>query len=67
VSFRSFNQKWLVPGAQALMIFGIVALCQPWSALLHRYGPTMTLIGLVGFLIVSHIGPDEEADDGAGR
>ena len=49
------------------MIFGIVALCQPWSALLHRFGPTMTLIGLVGFLIVSHIAPDEETDDGAGR
>jgi hypothetical protein len=31
----SFNQKYLEPGSQILMIFGIIALCQPWSEFLH--------------------------------
>jgi hypothetical protein len=44
------------------MILGIVALCQPWNNFAHRYGLTITLVGLVGFLITSHIEPHE--DDG---
>jgi hypothetical protein len=44
------------------MIFGIVALCQPWNLFLHRYGVTIVIVGLVGFIIFSHIkpGPAEE-------
>lgn len=70
MSFRRLNQKYLAPGAQALMILGIVALCQPWSMFLHRYGATLTLIGLVAFIITSHIPPisslgnDEEEAQG---
>ena len=41
------------------MIAGIVALCQPWSMLLHRYGVTITLVGLVGFVIFSHVPPSQ--------
>jgi hypothetical protein len=37
------------------MIGGIVALCQPWSLLLHRYGVTITLVGLIGFVIFAHV------------
>jgi hypothetical protein len=40
---------------QWIMIFGIVALLQPWSLFLHRYGVTIILIGLVGFSIFIHI------------
>jgi hypothetical protein len=69
MSFRSTNQRILAPAAQTLMIFGIISLCQPWSLFLHQYGVTLTLIGLVAFLITSKIAPDPEteesvADDG---
>lgn len=57
MNFREFNTRFLAPGAQTLMILGIVALCQPWSEFFHRYGLTMTLIGLVGFLVTSKIAP----------
>lgn len=68
MSFRAFNQRWLHPAMQGLMIFGIVALCQPWNLFLHRYGVTLILIGLVGFLITLKIPPEEtpEEEDGAG-
>jgi hypothetical protein len=62
MSFRAINEKYLEPGAQFLMILGIVALCQPWNMLLHRYGVTLTLIGLVGFMITTKV-PREEKDE----
>ena len=62
MTFRAINEKYLEPGAQILMIFGIVALCQPWNMLLHRYGLTITLIGLVGFMVTTKI-PREEKDE----
>ena len=40
---------------QWVMVIGIIALLQPWSLFLHRYGVTITLIGLVGFSIFIHI------------
>jgi hypothetical protein len=65
MSFRALNQRWLHPAFQTLMIFGIVALCQPWSFFLHRYGVTLILIGLVGFMITSKIPPEEKAEEDA--
>ena len=62
MSFRAINERFLEPAAQYLMILGIVALCQPWNMLLHRYGLTITLIGLVGFMITTKI-PREEKDE----
>jgi hypothetical protein len=44
------------------MIFGIVALCQPWVEVLHRYGVTITLIGLIGFAVFSHVKPLPKGD-----
>ncbi len=41
--------------SQWVMVAGIVALLQPWNFFLHRYGVTIILIGLVGFMIFSHI------------
>lgn len=55
MSFRQVCSRVLEPLAMYTMIAGIVALCQPWRMLLHRYGVTITLVGLVGFLIFSHI------------
>lgn len=65
MSFRAFNQRWLHPAMQGLMIFGIIALCQPWNFFLHRYGVTMIIVGLVGFMITGKIAPEEveEEDD----
>ena len=41
----------------AAMVLGIIALCQPWVEVLHRYGVTIVLVGLVGFSIFSKIKP----------
>jgi hypothetical protein len=41
--------------SQWVMVAGIVALLQPWNFLLHRYGVTIILIGLVGFMVFSHM------------
>lgn len=62
MSFRYVNQRYLAPAAQSLMIFGIVSLCQPWSLLLHQYGATLTLVGLVTFMITSKIAPVSEPE-----
>jgi hypothetical protein len=57
MTFRDLSAKVFEPASQALMIFGIVALCQPWVESLHRYGVTIILVGLVGFSIFSKIKP----------
>ena len=57
MSFRALNQRWLIPLAQTVMIFGIVALCQPWVEVLHRYGMTIIIAGLVSFMITTKIPP----------
>lgn len=64
MSFRKINQKYLEPASQALMVFGIIALCQPWNLFLHRYGLTMTLIGLIAFSITSKIARDTDPAEG---
>lgn len=67
MSFRAINQKYLEPGSQVLMVLGIVALCQPWNMLLHSYGLTIILVGLIGFNITSKIAPEEGAATGQVR
>jgi len=57
MTFKQLSAKVLEPLSQWIMVFGIVALCQPWNAFLHRYGVTIVLVGLVGFIIFSHIKP----------
>lgn len=65
MTFRAFNQRWLHPATQTLMILGIIALCQPWNLFLHRYGVTMIIVGLVGFMITGKIPPEEKPDEDA--
>jgi type IV secretory pathway VirB2 component (pilin) len=60
MKFRELNQRWLIPIAQSVMILGIVALCQPWVEVLHRYGMTIIIVGLVSFMITTKI-PAPEA------
>ncbi|OWU68069.1 hypothetical protein [Marinibacterium profundimaris] len=63
MTFREKNQKYYEPAAQCLMIFGLIALCQPWIEPLHRYGVTITIVGLIAFLVTSHIPPEPEAEE----
>jgi hypothetical protein len=63
MTLRRLSKRWLEPAAQTLMILGIVALCQPWSLFLHRYGITLTLIGLVAFMITSKIPAERAASE----
>ena len=42
--------------AEVVMVFGIVALCQPWSMFFHRYGVAIILIGLITFMMTNWFG-----------
>ena len=65
MTFRELSAKVLEPVSMYTMIFGIVALCQPWVEVLHRYGVTITLVGLVGFSVFSKIRPlPQESEEG---
>jgi len=55
--FREYSVKYFEPISMWLIILGIVGISQPWSEWLHRYGFTITLLGLVGFITFSHIKP----------
>ena len=65
MSFRELSARVLEPACQWLMILGIVALCQPWVEVLHRYGVTITLVGLIGFAFLQgfRITPDRNNSD----
>ena len=46
----------------ALMMFGIVALCQPWFEALHRYSILLIILGLLAFNVFSRIEPAPVGD-----
>jgi hypothetical protein len=60
MTFRTISARYLEGAFMWLMVLGIAALCQPWIQVLHVYGVTITLIGLVGFSIFSRIKPRPE-------
>ena len=62
MSFRQISSRYLEPASMFTMIFGIVALCQPWVQWLHVYGVTITLAGLIGFSVFSKIKPLPEEE-----
>ena len=49
------TRKYIEPIFMIIMLFGIVALCQPLSFFLYRYGFTILLTGLVGFNVAIHL------------
>ncbi len=57
MGFKQLSSRVLEPLCQWVMVLGIIALCQPWVEVLHRYGVTIILIGLIGFSIFSKIKP----------
>ncbi len=59
MTFKEMSARYFEPASQSLMIFGIIALCQPWNEFLHRYGVTIILIGLIGFNLFSKIKPPQ--------
>ena len=61
MTFKEMSARILEPASQWIMILGIVALLQPWSHGLHSYGVTIILVGLVGFIVFSHIRPPPAA------
>ncbi len=67
MSLRAMSRRYFEPGSQIVMILGIVALCQPWNFFLHRYGLTITLIGLVAFMVAGKIPPEEGPRTGQTR
>jgi hypothetical protein len=62
MGFKEISARFIEPASQWIMVAGIIALVQPWSLFLHRYGVTIILVGLVGFSIFSHIKPDPRQD-----
>ena len=50
------HARTLELGSMLLMLLGVVALCQPWSLLVHSYSATIILLGLVLFNIFARIG-----------
>jgi hypothetical protein len=63
MSFKQLSARVLEPLAMWTMIVGIAALCQPWILFLHRYGMTVIIVGLIGFIIFSHIKPDPAEEE----
>jgi len=49
--------RQLESASMALMMFGIVALCQPWVEVLHRYSILLIILGLLAFNVFSRIEP----------
>jgi len=62
MKFAEISSRYLEPISMWLMIAGIIALCQPWIMVLHSYGVTIMLVGLVGFTIFSKFRPEPEND-----
>jgi hypothetical protein len=60
--FRELSNRVLEPLSMWVMVLGIVALCQPWIEVVHRYGVTVILAGLVGFIVFSHVKPAPEPE-----
>ena len=50
--------------SMVLMMLGIVALCQPWSAFLHSYSVLMIILGLIAFNVFSRIPLPPQATEG---
>jgi hypothetical protein len=49
--------RQLESASMALMMLGIVALCQPWVEVLHRYSILLIILGLLAFNVFSRIEP----------
>ncbi len=55
MNFRELSARYIEPVSIALMVGGIIALCQPWHLGLHSWSVAIILAGLVGFNIAAHV------------
>lgn len=53
--FKILKRKYLEPVFIGIMIFGIVALCQPLIFQLYSFGFAILLTGTGGYMFVSHM------------
>jgi hypothetical protein len=58
------HARRLESASMALMVLGIVALCQPWSLVLHQYSVAIIIAGLVAFNVFSRIKTPDAAAPG---
>ncbi len=65
MTLREINHRVIVPVSQWVMVLGIVALCQPWVEVLHRYGVTIILVGLIAFSVGTKFAPPPARDEDA--
>ncbi|MER2507427.1 hypothetical protein [Amaricoccus sp.] len=63
MTFPELNHRWLVPASEITMVFGIIALCQPWSDFLHRYGVVIILAGLIAFSVLTKLRAPTSRDE----
>ena len=59
--------RQLESASMALMMLGIVALCQPWVEVLHRYSILLIILGLLAFNVFSRIKPEPAAGPAEGH
>ena len=53
--FKILKRKYLEPIFMWIMLFGIVALCQPWMFFLYHYGFAILLMGTLGYIFSIHL------------
>jgi len=49
------KRRYLEPIFMWIMIFGIVALCQPWIFFLYHYGFAVLMTGTLGYIFSTHL------------
>ena len=54
-AFRILKRKYLEPVFIGIMLFGIVALSQPLIFPLYSFGFAILLMGVAGYMFVSHL------------
>jgi hypothetical protein len=62
-NLRRLNARYFEPLSMWTMIAGIIFLCQPWFLFAHRYGLLVIIIGLIAFIITSHVSPPAEPEN----
>lgn len=51
---KMLKKKYLEPVFMVIMLFGIVALCQPLIFQLYRHGFTILMVGTFGYIGAIH-------------
>ncbi len=52
---KILRRQYLEPTFMWIMIFGIVALCQPWTFFLYQNGFAILSTGTLGYILAIHM------------